>query len=67
MLGGFDSHTPPPPDRQAQVFLGLPFFFRVGVRPVVWERMREIEGLAKVPFLHTADLRTDVLEATSWN
>ena len=45
----------------------MPFFFRVGVRPVVWERMREIEGLAKVPFLHTADLGTDVLEATSWN
>jgi hypothetical protein len=29
--------------------------------------MREIEGLAKGPFLHTADLGTDALEATSWN
>jgi len=29
--------------------------------------MREIEGLAKVPFLHTADLGTDAIEATSGN
>lgn len=32
---------------------------------MVWEGMREIEGLAKVPFLHTAGLGTDALKAKS--